>query len=245
MVTLSTLATIFEFIKKCVPSEVLAVVGDQLQGVWRQMFANVNLLVLGPKEAGKSSLIYLMMYGKPFIVGEDGEKKSPDPTAGIVGLNKKIKLDKNEWFKLKADVAGDVGLRYLWKTLIDDINPHGIVYILNGQKMMKPEVDPAAVGQLMDELFVDVLAYYTNSARNLRALAICLNFSDRWAKTPINERSLVHAVTDAFELKRKDYDTLQHLRLSVSTTQLHPTVKKWAEAERALKRLAADLSEGK
>lgn len=245
MVTLSTLAAIFEFIRKIVPSEILTVVGEQIQGVWRRTFANVNLLVLGPKEAGKSSLIYFMMRGKPFIVGEDGEKKSPDPTAGIVGLNDKIKLDKNEWFKLKADVAGDVGFRHLWKTLINDINPHGIVYMLDGQQMMKPEVDPASVDQLMGELFADVLATYTKSARNLRALAICLNFSDRWARTPSMERSLVRAVTDAFEIRRQDCETHQHLRLSVSPTRLNPAVKKWAEAERALKRFAADLSEGK
>lgn len=217
--------------------DVLVFMRDQLVHRWRRLFEARNILVLGQRQAGKSSLAWYLTTGKPFEV-RGGEVRTPAPTALAAVVDKAFSVDKSTWMKLKRDVPGDLDLRDTWAAAIADVRPHGIIYLLDGRTSdddLREEI--ARIGS-------DVLSLYAAGPGNLVALHLFLNFADQWARSPevIYERSRM--VADALFALLQSPTTapaLRHLRTHVSDTQLSPQRKDWPETERALRKFAADL----
>ncbi|HEX4353632.1 MAG TPA: hypothetical protein VHZ95_11970 [Polyangiales bacterium] len=73
-------AEIIRWVVRTFGKDILIVVKDSIQSKYRKTFASRNILILGPKQAGKSSLLQLVTSGQPYeVVG--GEIRAPAPTA--------------------------------------------------------------------------------------------------------------------------------------------------------------------
>jgi hypothetical protein len=129
-----------EFLKEAVKwivltfgKDIVVVLRKELQHQWRRMFATRNILILGPKQSGKSSLMQYLTSGRPYEV-VDGEIRPPAPTALAAVVDQKFSLQKGNWLRLKRDVPGDVDLRDAWAQAIADLKPHGIIYMVDGRR---------------------------------------------------------------------------------------------------------------
>jgi hypothetical protein len=213
---------------------VIAAITEALRRQWSRLFASKNILILGPKGSGKSSLLLFMRLGQPYEV-IDGTRRTPDPTGAAIIVDKKVHLQDKNWVKLARDVGGDPDLRLQWAELIKEIRPHGIVYMLDGTK--QGELLELAV----EEIFRDVLSHYTAGLGPLVALHVFLNFSDRWLTNPSCEYARTAPVESMLNIKRSTFPSLETLRLRVWATHLSPNRKDWKEAERALFHFGADL----
>lgn len=207
---------------------------DYLQSRWRKVFAARNILVLGGKQTGKSSLMLFLQNGHPYEIS-GGDIKAPAPTAMAAIIDCKFSPNKAEWLRLRRDVPGDQDLRATWKQAIADIRPHGIIYMIDGRQ------DAAALVRDVSEISGDVLSHYAAGTGHLVALHVFLGFCDQWAADPVVTRRRCRLVEDALLEGIESSRALSHLRVHVSETQLSPARKGWAEVERALARFGADL----
>jgi hypothetical protein len=207
---------------------------DYLQSRWKKAFAARNILILGGKQTGKSSLVHFLHSGAPYEI-TDGDIKAPAPTAMAAIIDCKFSPNKAEWLRLRRDVPGDQELRATWKQAIDDIRPHGIITMIDGRQ------DPAALNRDVLEIEQDVLSHYAAGTGHLSTLHVFLGFCDQWASDPTLTRRRCRTVEDALLQVIDGTQALQHLRVRVSETQLSPARKAWPEVERALARFAADL----
>ncbi len=214
--------------------EALVVGKEWVEDRWNRFFASKNILILGPKGSGKTSLIYYLLNGRPYELDE-GDKRPPNPTAAPAVVDEKVKLQHANWQKLKKDVPGDTDLRRTWKEAIQEVNPRGIIYMLDGR---------LAETELLDEtqsIRESVLSHYERSLRNLTALHVFLNFADKWAKSPEIVRMKRNWVRGVLEKQVLSDSEHQHLRTEVSHTQLSPELRSWDRTRRALFRFGADL----
>jgi hypothetical protein len=207
---------------------------DYLQSRWRKAFAARNILVLGGKQTGKSSLVQFLRSGAPYEISA-GDIKPPAPTAMAAIVDCKFSPNKTEWLRLRRDVPGDQDLRATWKQAIIDIRPHGIICMIDGRQ------DSEGLGRDVSEIKDDVLSHYAGGAGHLATLHVFLGFCDQWAVDPNVARRRCRAVEDALLEVIEVSPPLSHIRIHVSETQLSPARKSWPEVERALARFAADL----
>lgn len=217
--------------------EAFVILNEKLQHQWARLFGARNILILGPTQSGKTSLVLYLKNGKPFYVEQDGGQHSPNPTSSIAIIGAKSSVGRGQWVKVASDVPGDVALRETWKQVIDQVAPHGIIFMLDGQRT---EMD--LIEEIKTTLNSDVLSNFKSGARQLATLHVFLNFSDRWAPDAAGARGKEAAVFRAFDELVRDYEKLKYLRFAVSTTHLAPDHNSWAEMKRALQRFAIDLS---
>lgn len=137
--------------------ELVVVTAENIQHRWRGLFAKRDILVLGPKQAGKSSLIQHIITGRPFEI-VDGEVRPPAPTAMAAIIDSKFSLQKGHWLKLRTDVPGDLDLRETWALAITELRPHGIIYIVDGRKKDEALCDD------VHGILEHVLAHYSKGA---------------------------------------------------------------------------------
>ncbi len=232
----SWLKDIIRWITVTFGTEFIVTARDWLQHKWRGLFASRNILVLGPKQTGKTSLVFLLQHDRPYEV-VDGEIRAPNPTAAAAIVDKKFPLQHGNWLKLKRDVPGDLDLRDTWAQAINDVRPHGIIYMLDGR------LDDKQLRVETSMIRENVLRHYADSLGELRALHVFLNFADAWATSPAVVRSSIRVVTEELERVLDGSSALQHLRIGVSATQLSPHKKSWEEATRAVYKFGADLAD--
>lgn len=213
---------------------------SNLQEYWRKRFSGRNILVLGPKGAGKTSLILLMSEGRPFLV-KDGHIQPPEPTAPLgVLVDVDVSVDKEAWLQIKKDVSGEEKTRSLvWKQAIHDFKPHGIIYMIDGRK------DDAIIKKEVGDIFSDIFAYYSSELGCLIAVHIFVSFSDIWGKP---DRK---AIKKKLRMIEDHYDSIldstdenkrfQPIRTDVHAIHLSPNATQWNEAEEALAAFSADL----
>ena len=214
-------------------SEMVVLAREQIQHQWRRFFASRNVLVLGAKQSGKSSLIQYMRTGEPFErVGQ--EIRAPAPTAMAAILDEKVSVQKGGWLRLKQDVPGDISLRDAWQQAINDIRPQGIVFMIDGR-----EED---LGHRVKEIETDVLVHYASDLGSLCTLHVFVNFADEWSRNSLHARSKVRLVEEALHAMVSSTKMFGPLRLHVSETQLSPRARSWPEAERALRHFGVDVS---
>ena len=216
---------------------VVIVAKDKLQHYWRRQFASRNILILGAKQTGKTSLLIYLQQGKPYEV-VDGEIRTPNPTALAAIVDKKFALDQGNWGRLKCDVPGDLDLRETWAQAIKDIQPHGIIYMVDGR------LSDSKLETAVDDMFNDVLVHYTVGPRELAVIHVFVNFSDHWARSRLDEASKARFVAGVVESRQRPHRNLHEIQFDVASTQLAANKKTWPEVQRALKRFGADLAEG-
>lgn len=227
------LLEIIEWFFKTFGQDLLIVAKERLKQEWQRTFTSRNILILGAKQTGKSSLVLYLMKGKPYeMVGR--ERRAPNPTAMAAIIDHKFKVKTGDWLKIKEDHPGDVGLRK-WAQAIQDIQPHGIIYMIDGRR------NQSEITEDIREVFTDVLCHYERGTEELGALHIFVNFADKWVTSPQAERELVSRVVAKFEQERGTRPKLQAIRFSACATQLSMHEDKWDETRRAVHHFAADL----
>lgn len=214
--------------------DILVAVKEALQHQWRRLFASRNILILGPRQSGKSSLLQYLTSGRPYEV-VDGEVRPPAPTALAAIVDEKFALQKGNWLRLKRDVPGDVDLRDAWMQAISDIRPHGIIYMIDGRRM-----DDELRADLRD-IGSSVLAHCSANAGHLATIHVFVGFADQWAATASEQRRRLRLVRDELDDLLTEYPAWAALRLGVGATQLSPNKKSWDETDRALHHFGADL----
>jgi hypothetical protein len=229
------LADALRWLAKQFGGDILTWLASKLRIVWAKRFAKKNIVVLGPKQTGKSSLICFLSEGKPFKV-VDGAIQTPDPTGAAVILSDDFKLPEGGPIHVPKDVGGDPHLRSQWKDLLETVRPHGIIFMLDGSK------GEGVLRAGVEELGRDVLSHYAAGLNSLASLHVFLNFADRWKTTPGVEHKQVGFVQDLIKGLRSQYPDLDHIRIQVSATQLSPHLRQWPETERALIHFSADLT---
>jgi hypothetical protein len=220
-------------------ADVLVWFGTTLKRVWALRFAKKNIVVLGPKQSGKSSLICYLAEGRPFKM-VDGIVRTPDPTGAAVILSEDFKLPDGVGVAVGQDVPGDPVFRTQWKDLLQLVRPHGIIYMLDGS------LGERAIRAGVDELFRDVLSHYKAGSGSLASLHIFLNFADKWRTAPgVEERGIECARGFWYEAKSRHPElgcALDYIRFYIAATHLSPHVKAWPDTDRALNHFSADIS---
>jgi hypothetical protein len=214
--------------------DILVVAKDALQGKYRKLFASRNVLVLGPKQSGKSSLIQLVTSGQPFEL-VNGEIRAPAPTALGAIVDKKFQVQQGNWLRLKKDLPGDLDLRDTWTQAIADICPAGIIYMLDGRR--SDEKLRSDIGEFRDHILIP----YPAASANLAAVHFIVSFSDQWATSPMEVRRRLRNVRSDVEELFESLPQWSTVRLGVSAAHLSPNKGAWDDAERAIQHFGADL----
>lgn len=214
--------------------DILAAAAEQLQHQWRRLFAARNILILGPKQTGKSSLVQYLKSGRPYEV-IDGEIRPPAPTAAAAVVDHKFALQKGAWLRIKKDAPGDPGLRFMWAQMIADIQPHGIIYMVDGR-----HADDALRADVQG-IREFVLGLYPETVGPLSTLHVFVNFADHWAGTAVERNRRVRVVREALERLTVESPKWEMLRFGVAAIQLSPNKQTWEDAQRALQHFGADL----
>ncbi|MBW4631972.1 MAG: hypothetical protein KME30_08735 [Iphinoe sp. HA4291-MV1] len=231
---------------------VIGVAVNNIKQRYQNIFAKRNIAILGYKGSGKTSLIFYLQSGKPLAI-KNNEVHRPEPTVGSVVIDSTVRTynesDKKRLAKIIADVSGDKAFRHLWKELIKDIDPHGIIYMLDGKLGNTQE----SITTALEPIFNDIFSYYTeninyknvNSYR-LQVFHIFISFSDHWATSKSTIAIKESMVKMAFlkEFEQAKFKHLESIRFNVSTMNLSPNANEWKETDRALNQFGADLNDG-
>ena len=214
---------------------------------YQNIFVNRNIAILGDKGSGKTSLIYYLQNGKPLTIKND-QFHQAEPTVGSVIIDSTVKTysesEKKKRAKIIADVSGDKAFRHLWKELIEEIEPHGIIYMLDGR------VEEKNIPNVLEPIFNDIFSYYTENinykninSHRLRAFHIFISFSDYWAssKAAITVKKTIVEMAFLKEFEKPKYKHLQNVSFHISTMHLSPNKNEWRETDRALNQFGADL----
>ncbi len=219
---------------------IVALTLREIQVRWQYIFNKRNILILGGKGSGKTSLIYFLKNGKPYEE-RNGRMQPPEPTLGAMVLDANVRISKEtqaKWAKIAKDLPGEKGFRDIWRDVIHQVDPHGIIYMVDGR--LSTEQFKEAVA----DLFSDVLSVYTQNPGNLSTIHVFVNFADVWATDRRIRSQKQHAIEVYFEnrLAEPEYQKLQHLRFQVSVIQLSLTKRSWDDAVSAIEKFGADLA---
>jgi hypothetical protein len=216
--------------------DIIVLTKDLVQHQWARFFGSCSVLFLGPKAAGKSSLIAFLRSGQPFEIDKSGAIRSPDPTLVAAIVDKRVSVQQSKWLHIKQDLPGDEQLRATWKQSIEDFRPSGIAYLIDGR-------DEAKLSAQVREACIEVLdRCYPDGARELRTFHVFINFSDVWATSPQVARDRVRVVRNALDDEISGRPSFSALRTDVASIHLSPNTKEWDAARRALERFGTDLS---
>lgn len=214
----------------------------EVQKRWQYIFHKRNIVILGYKGTGKTSLIYYLLHGKPYLV-HNKQVQHPEPTVGSVVIDTDVKISQEtqiKWAKIMKDVSGDRVFRELWTDLIDEIEPQGIIYLVDG-RLSKTELE-----QDVETVFEDILPLYQKRNKGLIAFHIFISFADQWATARHIKSTQLNNVRLYFEdrLALDEFDYLQNLHFEASIVHLAPDEKSWIDTDRALEKFGADLADG-
>ena len=218
--------------------QILVVVGDFLQHQWSRLFASRPVMFLGPRQAGKSSLINYLRTGKPYELDKSGTRRTPDPTALAAIVDEKFSVSQKKWLKIKQDLPGDQALRAQWKQAIDDIHPLGIVYLVDGSDA------ETVLAEVKDGCREVLDICYPDGPRELVAFHVFVSFSDRWATSPQVSRSRQRSVAEVLDDELQARPLFASLRTGVSIVHLSPSADIWSDAKRAVERFGTDIAAG-
>lgn len=214
---------------------------DTLAPIYRSYFPKHDVLILGEMASGKSSLISLLRTGRPYELLQDGTRQPPGKTFGLVILSEsrmKMGDDKiNEWTRIRKDVSGDPMAQVdIWPSLIADINPHGIIYMVIGSA--SPDIIEVQFKTFVESL----LAHYMAGPRSLKTIAILLNHMDKWccdnsAKLDL-QLKWYHLINNYF---KKELPAFKAIDIQVISTHLNIEKNDWPEMMMALTQFASSL----
>ncbi|MCS4097454.1 ADP-ribosylation factor-like protein [Salinibacter ruber] len=215
--------------------DILVFIGDKLKSRYKKYFENKNILILGNKQTGKTSLAYLMTEGKPYKTDDNGDIKTPSPTAMTSVIDQRTKLDEDSWANVKKDVPGDKGLRDTWSDAIEEISPHGIIYMIDGSK------SDDEISDSLSDMKEVLSSSYKHGVGNLEVVHIFVNFSDHWSEGKIKDRENLRKIEDIADKMIVQDRALKNLSIETHRLQLSPNKSSWDEADKAISKFGADL----
>ena len=178
-----------------------------------------------------------MQYGQPYKLGENGEKKTPNPTTFGAVIDEKVKLEDKSWAKLQEDVPGDKGLRETWDEAIKKVNPHGIIYMIDGRLNEKD------LQSKVREMYEDVLKEYQGALGNLATFHIFVSFSDVWMDSEVKARQKARFVEQEADKLILENPLFESLVIQTHVIQLSPNKKSWDKADKAITKFGTDLKD--
>ena len=189
---------------------------DQLAPDIRKQLARVCIVVLGPKQSGKSSLLRYLAHGAP----TKGRLKSSlwetsDTFQGVISVSQPAPT--------------------LWKQIIQSSAPTAIVYMADAR------AGASSVAPLLADLGAVLSDAYRGSLPP-RALYVLLNYADQWSRSPSDQRQITRSVEDALSCQFPDTGAFVPRTMRVAAIQLSPSRKRWPEAKSAIDHLGADLT---
>ena len=216
----------FAFLLNMYGKRLIGIGVDEVQRRYRNIFINRNITILGEKAAGKTSLIYYLQNGQPLTVS-DGKIQSPEPTFGSVVIGSSVKTysksRKERLAKIVADVSGDKAFRHLWKEILEDTDPHGIIYMLDGRIKIED------MQNALKPVFEDIFSFYEKSPkiggfglRKLKAFHIFVSFSEQCATCSgvIGTKESFVMIDFLQEFEKPKYKHLQNIHFDVSTRDI-------------------------
>lgn len=211
-----------------------------------------RILILGTFQTGKTALHWLIKYKRPYqLLNGQKERIPPSRTSGIAVIGKKAKIGRKKIKKL-MDVGGELSYRFQWTKLIEEVDPHGIIYMIDGcfeQQVVRSgeNIKRDTLEESIDELFSDVISHYYRGKQELEALHVLINFLDQWAgNDPEKIKMVVNDVTKCFynklsEDKNRGRKLKKIPHFGFSAVHLDPDDNSWEEAILALQRFSDDL----
>jgi hypothetical protein len=207
---------------------------NKLTAFWSRHWPSKNILILGERNAGKTALGWMLTEGTPYKM-VDGVKEAPTPTAALVTVSDpRVILSRDsvvQGARLQQDVAGEAVVD--WLTLIDELNPEGIVYMIEGNHDLEIKTEQ------LNGLANNVLTYYGNEPRRLRVLYLFINHMDIWGTSGGDKMQMERQWrTGLLNLIERDFPALKNVRIGVAGTHLNPNRDSWPEAKIAMTQFA-------
>jgi hypothetical protein len=138
------------------------------------------------------------------------------------------------------DLSGEEEFRQIWEQVIWDIDPHGIIYMIDSR------LDSQELENKLQEIFDFVLEHYKGNPRRLMTLYIFANRTDQLPQninysTAIVEKDIKIKKYLDEKLRTPDYRHLSNLQYDVSFAHLSPNAKDWPDANAAIQKFGALL----
>jgi len=215
--------------------------GGKLLNTFKSLFNGRSVIFLGPSQNGKTALALYLTTGKPYRL-KKGNVEEPDPTSRVVKhfFAKTAKVS-DEILEIKFDMAGDrVFMESDWIEVIKDLQPEGIVYIVDGRKLSNDKFDDF-LDKTLSDINSYVLSAYGNNIVNLKALHIFANFGDQWSDDSERVQNMYKFEFDVKTMILRE--KAAKIDVAVTRTHLSPESRfsSWPEAEAALKKFASAL----
>lgn len=207
---------------------------NQFTSFWSRNWPSMNVLILGERNSGKTALGWMLTEGTPYKM-VDGKKEPPTPTAALVTASDlRVILSREsvvQGAKVTHDVAGEAVMD--WLKLIDDVDPEGIVYMIEGNW------DLNIMAEQLNILANNILTYYSNETRKLRVLYLSINHMDSWGQENGSKAALEKQWrAGLLNLIDRDFPAIKGVRIRVAGTQLNPNKISWPEAKIAMTQFA-------
>jgi hypothetical protein len=213
---------------------------DDLKARWRKRFSRQNILILGAKGTGKTSLLYLMRFDAPYRI-VDGKRVAPNPTSGEENVfyiydEDTFLEEENTPVRVQTDLSGDQSNRDVWRDNIQKFLPPGILYLIDGR------LEEEKLAGAVSEVLAHVLSSYDRDNPQLRVLHLLLNFSDIWSDGDVDKQDTKEKfVRKIFKQALVEQYPTWRLSSRVTSIQLSPQENDWEDAKNALEAFADDL----
>lgn len=190
-------------------------------------FKGKTVAILGPAGGGKTTLIHYL---------RSSAATTHQTTSGLETVDRRFEVDRGQWVKISNDVGGDVAYRGLWAELMKALNPHAVIFVLDGRKPTE------SVLADMTRCLEDALTARSTQPRRLALIYVMVNFFDVWNQDPAKRdvlRSRVQLVVD----EHKSRFGLSGLRVEARATHMNPHMTCWPELDNTLEHFGRDLNQ--
>ena len=208
------------------PADLVVRLGGRAKSLYNYAFENKNIVILGPKGCGKTSLIGFLRSGHAVV-------STHEPTVGLALVDRNFELGDAEWLSVAKDVGGDEVFRSLWPQLTKTVNPDAMIYLLDGRKNREQIKDD------METCLSQSLSQYTGG--RLRLIYIFVNFYDGWNGDSWKNDCLIPFVQSIAAERKHTYPALRNLKLKAEPTHISPHLRAWPELETALQHFSTDI----
>lgn len=153
---------------------------NQVREDIRDFWPNTDILILGPKAVGKTSLICYLT-GKKFPIFH---METTIQTTGKILFSLR---DGNKLrFRRAIDIGGDEAWKRLRRNKYLEKDPDGVIFVANGEKSRRE----ICSFKELQEYHIDLIASKKGKKANLRGVLVLINKSDVWSSNTSMEKMI-------------------------------------------------------